>query len=89
MAGFLINIHQRNMTTMEMLKKTPFYIMTALLFVVGHGQALLAQATEESPPGTYPLNLSPVKVFLYIILPLIVIIIAFRLMYRPKSRGRE
>ncbi|MDN3689838.1 hypothetical protein [Cyclobacterium jeungdonense] len=61
------------------------YTLAALFFSMVQIRYVLAQAGEESVEE-YPLNPSPLRVVLYILLSFIVIAVVFKLLYKPKKK---
>lgn len=61
------------------------YPLTALFLLMVQLRFALAQAVEGSLEE-YPLNPSPLRVVLYILLSFVVIVVVFKLLYKPKKK---
>lgn len=60
-------------------------VLPTLFLSMVHLRYALAQAGEEMAEE-YPLNPSPLRVVLYILLSFIVIAVVFKLLYKPKKK---
>lgn len=64
------------------------YTLTFLFFLLVQFRYVMAQV-GEAPGDEYPLNPSPFRFFVYIILSFIVIAVVFKLLYKPKKKGNH
>ncbi|NHE57297.1 hypothetical protein [Cyclobacterium plantarum] len=64
------------------------YTMTLLFFLLVQFRYVMAQVGEASG-DEYPLNPSPFRFIVYIILSFIVIAVVFKLLYKPKNKSNH
>lgn len=84
---FCDGICQQTDEIMRRLTNIWKHLLMVLCFSMVQLRCLLAQTGQDSGDD-YPLNPSPLRVVLYIILSFVVIAVVFKLLYKPRKKNQ-